>query len=256
MDGWLCCTNELMGGEPMGAVRMGAGRAAGARSFAELTEAERTGAVRAGASSTPTHSHFWFDPRFAIGLVLVVVSLVGVWLLVSGAERSIGVYAARAPLAVGDQVDASDFALTPVRFEDADNLYLTPDAFPVEGLLITRSIAAGELIPTAAVGTRAGGSVTSVVIEIDGKLAASIGPGAVVDIWSAREGDSGEYGPPSVLVAEASVVRLVEATGIIAGGSGQEIEVLVPKDKVAAVLEAVANSDSLALVPVNLSIGR
>jgi hypothetical protein len=49
---------------------------------------------------------------------------------------------------------------------------------------------------------------------------------------------------------------LVEATGIIAGGSGQEIEVLVPKDKVAAVLEAVANSDSLALVPVNLSIGH
>lgn len=235
---------------------MGAGRAAGARTSSELIDAERAGAGRPGSAVASTHSHFWFDPRFAIGLVLVIVSLVGVWLLVSGAERSVGVYAARAPLSVGDKVDSSDFALTPVRFDDADDLYLTPDSFPAEGLLVTRSIAAGELIPAAAVGTLAGGSVTSIVIEIDGRLAASIGPGAVVDIWSARESGSGEFGPPSVLVGEASVVRLVEATGLIAGGAGQTIEVLVPKDKVAAVLESIANADSLALVPVNLSIGQ
>ena len=163
---------------------------------------------------------------------------------------------ARAPLAVGDRVDASDFVLTPVRFDTADDLYLTPDSFPADGVLITRSIAAGELIPAAAVGTRAGVSLSSIVIEIDGTLATSIGPGAVVDVWSARQNGNGEFGPPSVLVGEASVVRLVEATGLIAGGTGQAIEVLVPKEKVAAVLESVANSDTLALVPVNLSIGR
>ena len=240
----------------MGAVRMGSSRSAGARASADPTDADRASTARPGTVPTSARSHFWFDPRFAIGVVLVVISLVGVWLLVSGAERSIGVYAARAPLAVGDRVDASDFVLTPVRFDTADDLYLTPDSFPADGVLITRSIAAGELIPAAAVGTRAGVSLSSIVIEIDGTLATSIGPGAVVDVWSARQNGNGEFGPPSVLVGEASVVRLVEATGLIAGGTGQAIEVLVPKEKVAAVLESVANSDTLALVPVNLSIGR
>ena len=38
---------------------------------------------------------FWFDPRFAIGLVLVVISVIGVVVLVAQANASIDVLAAR-----------------------------------------------------------------------------------------------------------------------------------------------------------------
>lgn len=197
---------------------------------------------------------FFIDPRFAVGLILIAASVAGVGAIVSGADRSIAVYAARGPLAVGDRIDESDLVSTRVRFASASDLYLTPGRLPEEGLLVTRTISAGELVATSAVGTRAGEEVTSVVVDVQGTLAGAIVPGAVVDVWAAREGDQAKYGAPVVLVGNASVVRLIETRSLIADGRGQSVEVLVPKTKVAAVLESLANEDAIALVPVNADL--
>ncbi len=198
---------------------------------------------------------FWFDPRFALGMVLVAGSVGGVGAIVAGADRSIAVYAAAAPLAVGETIDASDLVSTRVRFAGAGDLYLTPGRLPAEGLLVTRTITKGELVAESAVGTVAGASVTSVVVDVQGTLAAAIVAGAVVDVWAARQSDRASYGPPAVLVPNASVVRLIEARSLIADGRGQSVEILVPKTKVAAVLESIANEDSVALIPVHEGIG-
>jgi hypothetical protein len=203
-----------------------------------------------------TRRRFWFDPRFAIGIVLVVASVAGVWVIVSSTDRTVAVYAARGALAVGDRVDGSDLVATRVRLEAATELYVTPDRLPEDGLIVTRTVAAGELLPASAVGTRAGASVTSVVVETRGELAGAVAAGAVVDVWAAREGEHGQFAAPSVLVGAASVVRLIETTGLIADGSGRSVEILVPKGKVAVVLESIANQDSLVLVPVSTALGR
>lgn len=216
---------------------------------------ERAGGPQPPPRPARSRRRFWFDPRFALGLVLVAGSVAGVGVVVAGADRSIAVYAATSPLSVGDRIDAGDLAATRVRFADAGNLYLTPGQLPKEGLLVTRAIARGELVARSAVGTRSGASVTSVVVDVHGTLAGAIAPGAVVDVWAARQGDRGEYGPPAVLVGGASVVRLVESQSLIADGRAQSVEVLVPKTKVAAVLESIANDDSIALVPVNDELG-
>jgi hypothetical protein len=205
---------------------------------------------------TSTRRRFWFDPRFAIGLILVVASVVGAWALVAGADRSITVYAARGALAVGDRIHAADLSVARVRLDTAGQLYVTPKRMPAEGLVVTRTVAAGELVPVSAVGTRAGASVTSVVVAVRGKLPGSLGPGSVVDVWGARQSTQGQFGPPSVIVGSASVVRVIESTGLIADGSGQSVEILVPKGKVATVLESIANQDSIALVPVNAALGN
>jgi hypothetical protein len=98
--------------------------------------------------------------------------------------------------------------------------------------------------------------VTNIVVELQGKLAASIGPGSVVDVWSSRQTDRGLFGPPAVLVGEATIVRLVEPAGFMAADGGISVELLVPKAKVAAVLESVANGDAIAVVPVNTELGE
>jgi len=188
-------------------------------------------------------------------MVLVAGSVTGVGAIVASADRSIAVYTAAAPLAVGDTITASDLISTQVRFPGADNLYLTPGRLPAEGLLVTRTISTGELVASSAVGTRAGASITSVVVDVKGTLASAVIPGAVVDVWAARQSDRAAYGPPAVLVSNASVVRLIEAQSLIADGRGQSVEILVPKTKVAAVLESIANEDSVALIPVNEGIG-
>lgn len=196
----------------------------------------------------------WLDARFVIGLVLVAASIAGVWFVVGGLDTSVAVYAARGPLQIGDRVGEDDLVATPVRMASAGTVYVTPGSLPPDGLLVTRTVAAGELLPKAAVGSRAGASVTRIVVETAETLSGALGPGAVADVWAAPQTERGRFGPPAVLVGSASVVRVVEATGLMAGGKGQSVEILVPKDKVAAVLEAVANQDAIALVPVNVPL--
>lgn len=208
-----------------------------------------------GRPTSPTRTRFWFDPRFALGLVLVVASIVGVSVVVAGSDRTVAVYAARVSLAVGDRLDAADLVETDVRLGAAGKLYLTPARLPADGVVVTRTVTAGELVPAAAVGSRAGEGVTSLVLELRGRLSSGLEAGSVVDVWSAGEVDSGVFGPPAVLVGRAAIVRILEPTGLIQSGGGRAVEVLVPKDKVAAVLEAIANDDALSIVAVNSPIG-
>jgi len=197
---------------------------------------------------------FWFDPRFAIGLVLIVASVVGVWALVSSTDTTVQVFAARAPLSPGDRVDVADLVPTSIRFEGATDLYLVGDDIPEDGLIVTRPVAAGELLPASAVGNAAGERLASVVVEVGGQLSRTVEPGASVDLWAARETESRVFGPPTVIVSAATVVRLVESDGIVVDDSAGVVEVLVPRERVARVLEAIANGDALSLVPTSIPV--
>jgi hypothetical protein len=193
---------------------------------------------------------FYFDARFGVGLVLVVASVAGVVGLVSSADRSTEVWAARSALTPGDTVAADDLVLTSVRLGDAGDLYL--DDLPEAGVVVTHAVAAGELVPASAVGDVRGIDLASVVVTVGGELPQSIRAGSTVDVWAAREIEGGVFGPPSVLVSQATVVRVLEADGLAVSGTTVDIEVLVPRDAIAAVLEALANDDAMSLVPVAL----
>src|SRR5690554_346492 len=201
-----------------------------------------------------TPRSFWFDPRFAIGIVLVVASVAGVLVVVSTADTSATVYAARTVLSVGDRIGPDDLVEQRVRLGTAGDKYLAGDGIPSDGLIVTRTIAAGELVPTSAVGSTAGERVASVVISVGSELPRAVDAGSVVDVWASREGESGVFGPPSVLIPSATVVRVIETDGIIAGPGAVSVELLVPRSRTARMLEAQANSDALSLVPVNLPL--
>ena len=197
----------------------------------------------------PSRKRVWFDPRLAIGIVLIAASVIGVFGIVSVADASDQVLTARAALAPGDRIDAEDLVATAVRMPGATDLYLVPNDVPAEGLIVTKAIAAGELVPASAVGSAAALRLASVVIAVNGELPGSIEPGATVDVWAARLEQSNEYGPPSVIVAGATVVRVLESEALVASGNSTTIELLVPRSRIARVLEALANQDALSLIP-------
>lgn len=201
-----------------------------------------------------TRTRPWFDPRFAIGLVLVVVSVVGVAAIVTTADRTSGVYVARSALAVGDRFDAGDVNLEHVRLGESEARYVTPGRLPRAGLLVTRTVQAGELIPVGAVGTLAGESVTSVVVAVRPTLAESVVAGSAVDVWAAKKTGPSQFDPPEVLVPAASVVRIIAPTGLMSAADGQSVEILVPKGMVGPVLESVANGDAVSVVAVDAPI--
>lgn len=197
---------------------------------------------------------FWFDPRFAIGIVLVIASVLGVVTVVTVADSSTVIYASREMLSPGDRVQSSDLDTRSVRLGSLGAQYLAEGDIPRGGFVVTRPVPAGELVPTSAVGDVAGATAASIVVNINGELARSIGEGSVVDLWSAKETDNNQFGPPSVLVDSATVVRLIARDGGIADRSAQSVELLVPRTKIAAVLEAIANADALSLVPTSIPV--
>lgn len=189
-----------------------------------------------------------FDPRFIVGIVLIVSSIVGVWLVVTSADRSTGVYLARTTLNVGDVIRAGDLTVATVRLGDADARYVTDGSIPEEGFTVLRTVLKGELVPQSAVGTDASVGVSALVVGSTSLLPESVEAGSLVDVWVAKVEDDGTFAPPVVLVAGAAVVRVVEQQGLVVAG-GQDVEVLVPKGKVAAVLAAVAGGDAISVVP-------
>lgn len=204
-------------------------------------------------ATRPPRRRVWLDPRLAIGLVLIAASVAGVLGIVSSADASVAVLAARDDLAPGDRIDADDLVETSARLADAA-LYLDLGDVPDEGLIVTRAIGAGELVAVTAVGSAAGTRLASVVVTVNGQLPAAVAAGSTVDLWAARKEESTSFGPPSVIVSGAIVVRVLAQEGIVASGDTTTVEVLVPRLKVARVLEAVANADAISAVPTGLPI--
>ena len=205
---------------------------------------------RARVAAAPRR--FWFDARFGIGVALIIGSVAGVVGLVTSVDRSSEVWAARQSLVPGDLVDADDLVLRKVRLGESGALYLARDTLPADGLVMTQAVAAGELVPGSAVGAAEGVSVASLIVPVAGRLPRSVGAGSVVDVWSAQEQTAGTFGPPAVLVDSATVVRIVEDDGLIVDGAEVGVEVLVPRNDIAPVLEAIANHSSMSLVPVSI----
>jgi hypothetical protein len=191
----------------------------------------------------------WFDPRFAVGVLLVVASTVGVWSIVSAVDRTTEIYQARGALVVGERVTADELTVARVRLGAADSRYLTPATLPHGELVVTRTVSQGEFVPRTAIGTHRDTALTSVVLQLDGALAASVAPGAVVDVWASERLEHDGFAAPAVLVHGATVVRLVKPEGIIASQGTVSVEVRFPAGDVADVLQATSNGARLQIVP-------
>ncbi|MBX3099020.1 MAG: hypothetical protein KF761_05520 [Salinibacterium sp.] len=203
---------------------------------------------------TRTRRNVLVDPRLAIGLALVVASVVGVVGLVSAADATTPLLSAGEALAPGDRVQRDELVVVDVRLAAAAEHYLAPGDIPPEGVVVTRPVGEGELVPIAAVGSADGLRFASLVLDVGGALAASVQSGSVVDVWAARESEAGRFGPPAVIVSGAIVVRLVESESIVVGGQTTAVEVLVPTSRIARVLEATANSDAVSIVPAAIPV--
>lgn len=194
------------------------------------------------------------DPRLLIGLALVVASVAGVVGLVSTADTTTEVLAAREPLSPGDRVHSDDLVVVHVRLATAATHYLLPADVPAEGVVVVRPVGEGELVPVDAVGSADGLRLASLVLDVRGELAAAVQPGAVVDVWASREQQGGGFGPPAVIASGATVVRLVESQSVVSGGETTAVEVLVATSRIARVLEAAANSDAVSIVPAAIPV--
>lgn len=194
------------------------------------------------------------DPRLLIGLVLVAGSTIGVWGIVEALDDTREVLVAPETLTPGSRVDAAALRVEAVRLGGLVEGYLAPEDVPDEGLVVTRTVQAGELVPAASVADRESAELAVVVVSSVRPLPAQVAPGALVDVWTAAEVERGVHEPPTVLVGGAEVAAVTVPEGMMASG-GPTVELLIPREKTAAFLEALSAGDAIDLVPARAAGG-
>ncbi|WP_460774874.1 SAF domain-containing protein [Microbacterium sp. GXF7504] len=195
----------------------------------------------------PRARSVWVDPRFLIGIVVVAVSIAGVWFVVASARQTAPVLVAARTLVAGEPVRSGDVRVTEVALGTVADDYAVPGALADDAVAL-RTVPAGELVPVDAVGTAEAVRTTVVVVPSGTAVPAAVAAGTRVEVWVAPAGTDGAVEPPRILVADATVARLVADEALVAS-RGASLELVVPRADVPDLLAALAADAVLSVVP-------
>ncbi|WP_336645158.1 hypothetical protein [Microbacterium sp. USHLN186] len=190
---------------------------------------------------------FFGDVRFLIGVALVVVSVVGVWMLVSSSRSTTPVLQATRTVLPGESISAAELQVVEVGLGSTAEAYLAPQTLE-PGAVATRTLVEGELVPLSAVGAADDMRSTTVVVSSTA-VPADVVPGTVVELWHAPPREDGRaFDEPRILVADAVVAAVAEEEGMLTG-ERTKVELVVDRADVADVLAAITGGDAISLVP-------
>lgn len=199
----------------------------------------------------------WLDVRLLLGLLLVLLSVVVGAKVLADADRRVEVWSVTRDLGADTPLTAADLRRTRVNLSGATGRYLSA-AQDLDGLVLTRPVGRGELVPLAAVAPAGGREKRRLVIEVDRFGVAGLQRGRVVDVYVVRQTPSGaDPAPPELVLAGVTVAEDVRSgSGAFVGsGATSGVALLVDRLDVPALIDAVANGD-VYLVQVPAGAGR
>jgi hypothetical protein len=189
----------------------------------------------------------WADPRLGLGAALVVTSVVAGARVVAAADDSHAVWAVTRNLAAGSTLTAADLSIRQVRLDGAVNPYVAGTGPAPVGTVLRHDLAAGELVPAAALGSTAPAAERLVTVPVGrDRLPLGLEPGQRVDVYAAAD-DGAEQERRQVLAVSGARVDRVEDAGRYGAGQGRVV-LAVPVPKVAGLVA------SLAAGPVDLVV--
>jgi hypothetical protein len=222
--------------------------------------------------------------KLALGLGLILASVIGVTALVSSMSKTRGMVLAATDMPVGHVIAAGDLIRTDGYVVGSRVVF--PDSIDaLLGKVTTRPLALGEVISEAVVTSSFDLDVTTLVLTVNDGVPAALAPGDTIEVWSAGMRDSlgmgigsgmgldaggmtdpgasdsgaadsssgtgsGMWAPgqPRPLAAGEFVARIGDAQSAALGGSVQ-VEVLVAKLDVSAILSAQTRGEALVVLP-------
>lgn len=200
-------------------------------------------------SLTRSRRAFWGDVRFLIGIALVVISIAGVWAIVSSSGRTTPVLQAHRTIVEGEALSSADFQAVDVSLGALTDDYLAPqDLKP--GEVAARTLAEGELVPATAIATAESSRRTTIVVESGTGIPEDVSAGTLVDLWQAPPLPDGRgFDVPRALVSDVVIGTVVEAEGMLASDTAM-VEVVIDRADVADVLAAITGGAALSVVPI------
>jgi hypothetical protein len=194
---------------------------------------------------TPTASRLprsrWLDARLLGGLLLVLLSVVLGARVLADADRRVLVWSVTRDLGAASTLRSDDLRATSVRLDGVAGRYLSA-AEDLEGLVLTRPVGRGELLPASAVRPVGSPERRRVVIEVDRAGVAGLAKGQVVDLYAVPDAAAEQSAGPRLVLAGVTVAEDVRAAdgGFGGGGSTAGVALLVDVADVAEVIGAAA----------------
>lgn len=201
------------------------------------------------ASLSRPRRAFWGDFRFLVGIALVTLSIAAVWFIITGSDHATPVLRTNRTIVQGEALSSDDFQVVEVGLGLLSDDYLGPGDLS-SGQIAGRTLAKGEIVPSAALTDAAQSSSTTVVIESTTGIPEDVQAGTVVDVWYAPPIDEGRsHDVPRILVADVIVRNILESQGVLAD-AGTRLEIVIDKADTANVLAAVTGGSTLSVLPI------
>ncbi|WP_406831774.1 DUF3592 domain-containing protein [Pedococcus sp. KACC 23699] len=203
----------------------------------------------------------WRDARLLIGLVLVLASVAVGSAVVAASDDRTPMYAAQAALVPGQRLTEGDLVRVDVQLGSQRDRYLPADTALAPERFVLREVAAGELVPTVAVGGRDQVSVQALTLSVDAGTAAALRVGSRVDVYvnppDPRASRADAFSGPVLALEGVSVASLPKTAGGLSGGAGGDrpVQVMAPKVRIKEIIGRVDDGARITLVPAPGNVG-
>jgi hypothetical protein len=186
----------------------------------------------------------WLDLRLALGLLLVLGSVLIGARVVSSAHATVPVWAAAGDLAAGTVLTSQDAVAVQVRLDSAAGAYVATGV-PLGGRVLDRPVRKGELLPRSAL--QPSSPLVQLALPVQaGYVPPGLARGQLVDVY-AMAGSSGSAaagpaaGSVALVVSAAPVQDLSSrAAGVLSTPTTTvQVVVSVPADRAAQVLGTI-----------------
>lgn len=189
------------------------------------------------------------DPRFLIGVVLIITSVVmSAWIInrVRGGEE---LYRLDTNIAQGQPITPDQ--LIPVQARTTSDVYVPVGGLPQPAVAV-RSLSRGELLPISAVMSETERGRRQIVIDVATRIPSSVAIGDTVEVWAVKEESlSNEISAePTVLTTGAVILKVTDREAGLSIEKAQSVELSVPEADLAALLTATGAQVRLVIVPV------
>jgi len=187
----------------------------------------------------------WRDLRLWLGVVLIIASMVIGSRLMSHSDDRVTVWRATHDLSVG--AVPSDLEPVAVGLGEVGQGYARASQLP--DAVLVRPVAAGELLPSAALGAPHAEQMRVITLPVEPLHApVDLIAGDRVDIW-ATPTESSTPGPSALVQASALVAQVAADSVGVGGEIGVSVE--IPADRAEALISAVRGGViDLVTVPI------
>jgi hypothetical protein len=193
-------------------------------------------------------------PLWLISVFLVATSICGVWLVLEANRTTETYLVAIDDLATGSSLTQTSVGTLAVSLFGLSGSYLKQGELTDQSYLI-RPLSSGELIPKSAVTSQLLDDQVNLVISTGIVISSELRAGSKIQLWTSPFLEYGKYGEPYILALDSEIVEIKKPEGAFVN-QAPLVEIRIPIESLQAVLQSIANQDSLAVISTAKSVSQ